>query len=121
MEAPVEAPVEESTTVKTLMSDAHVTKQFNVSMMVGKGSRKKIPWMVQSKGTFSVVSSCPELVVPMTDVIEVKLGEDQNRVIRLNFLATSTAMKTEAKIVVRRDEDDLVVECFLFQINVIAE
>lgn len=98
-----------------------VTKTYNVKMGLGKGVRKKIPWTVPSGGSYVVISSVPSLVVPMTERIEAKLGEDHDRCVRLSFIGSSVAMKAECKVVIKREEDGLVVECLLFQVEVVGE
>ena len=47
--------------------------------------------------------------------------EEVKRSNRLSFAAPETAMRTEVKVAVKRNEDGLVVECLEFAVEAVSE
>lgn len=97
--------------------DDKVTKSYTVSVAVGEEKRKKLSWEGPGvSGTFKIISTCPEIIVPLLPEVRVGLGEDKAGVIRLLMCKSNMAMKTQVGIVIVRKEDGMIMECLKFTV-----
>ena len=100
----------------TSIHDSAVTKTYSINMACGMEKRKKIPWTGVS-GTFNLISTMPEILVPLKSEIRVGL-EDKVGSIKFLILKSAAPLRTEAGLVVIRKEDGFVVEHLRFKINI---
>ena len=114
---------EEISVIEQLLSahppDHLITKRYDLVCNIKKSNRKKFSWAPPGSGTYSIISSCPEILAPMESEINIPLGVDEaNRsvVVRLLVVPVEYCFSTHVTLVIRR-EDNLVVECLRFSVE----
>ena len=120
-EAPV---VEESDIVKlarivqnNMIPDNMVTKLYNITTPVGVEKRKRIVWDHSAAGTYKLISTCPEVLVPLQNEIVVGMGDNSERVIRLMLVACNHTMVMPAGLLIVREGDGKICEALKFEIR----
>jgi len=121
----VEAPVvQESDSVKlarivqsNMIPDNMVTKLYNITTPVGVEKRKRIVWDHSAAGTYKLISTCPEVLVPLQNEIVVGIGDNAEKVIRLMLVACNHTMVMPAGLLIVREGDGRICEALKFMIR----
>ena len=100
-----------------VIPDSMVTKMYNIDIVVGEEKRKRLTWDAVASGTYKVISTCPQVIVPLQDRICIAIGEGGEQVIRLLFLANKHAMTMQAGIIIQREGDGRICECLKFALE----
>jgi hypothetical protein len=78
--------------------------------------RQKLKWAGPTSGNFRVISTHPDILVPLNGEVRIGLGEDKVGVLRLLFAKSNVAMQVQAGVIVVRKEDGFVMERLRFTI-----